>query len=259
LIKRQYRLLFSANGRRKPGFKGPSQELIDAILASKQRNPSWGCPRIARQIALAFGVPVDKDVVRRVLATYHRPQPGALGPSWLTFLGHLKDSLWSVDLFRCESALLRTCWILVVMDQYTRRIIGFGLQAGAVDGRALCRMFNHPLRGHRAIPQYLSSHHDPLYRFPQWQANLRVLNVTEIKTVPCVPWSHPFVERLLGTTTRLLILHPPQVKSAILAGVSHYVIEDTVMDFPKNWPIPDSVPRPITGRVWAEEGVKILE
>jgi len=31
------------------------------------------------------------------------------------------------------------------------------------------------------------------------------------------------------------------------------------MDFPKNWPIPDSVPRPITGRVWAEQGAKILE
>jgi pimeloyl-ACP methyl ester carboxylesterase len=62
-----------------------------------------------------------------------------------------------------------------------------------------------------------------------------------------------------GTTARLLMLHPPQVKSAILAGVGDYVIQDTVMDFPKNWPIPDSVPRPITGRVWAEEGAKILE
>ena len=31
------------------------------------------------------------------------------------------------------------------------------------------------------------------------------------------------------------------------------------MEFPKNWPIPDSVPRPITARVWAEEGAKILE
>src|SRR5215469_2104106 len=30
------------------------------------------------------------------------------GPSWLTFLGHMKDSLWSMDLFRCESASLRT-------------------------------------------------------------------------------------------------------------------------------------------------------
>jgi pimeloyl-ACP methyl ester carboxylesterase len=62
-----------------------------------------------------------------------------------------------------------------------------------------------------------------------------------------------------GTAARLLMLRPPQVKSAVLAGVGDYVIQDTVMDFPKNWPIPDSVPRPITGRVWAEEGAKILE
>ena len=33
-------------------------------------------------------------------------------------------------------------------------------------------------------------------------ANLRVLVVTEIKTVPYVPMSHPFVERLIGTIRR---------------------------------------------------------
>ena len=47
--------------------------------------------------------------------------------------------------------------------------------------------------------KYLSSDHDPLYRFHQWEANLRILGVTEIKTVPYIPWSHPFVERLIGT------------------------------------------------------------
>jgi hypothetical protein len=38
---------------------------------------------------------------------------------------------------------------LVVMDQYTRRIIGFGVQPGIVDGIALCRMFNQAIRGGR--------------------------------------------------------------------------------------------------------------
>src|SRR2546429_5519378 len=33
----------------------------------------------------------------------------------------------------------------------------------------------------------------------QWQANLRILEVKEIKTVPYVPLPHPFVERLIGT------------------------------------------------------------
>src|SRR4030095_13599567 len=81
---------------------------------------------------------------------------------------------------------LRTHWILVVMDQYTRRIIGFGVQSGMVDGVALCRMFNHAIRGCRAMPKYISSDHDQLYRFKQWQANLRILEVEEIKTVPAL-------------------------------------------------------------------------
>jgi hypothetical protein len=34
----------------------------------KQRNPNSGCPRIAQQIALAFHIPIDKDVVRRIPA-----------------------------------------------------------------------------------------------------------------------------------------------------------------------------------------------
>ena len=186
LRNRKYRLLFSSGRRGRPGPKGPDKELIEAVVQMKQRNPTWGCPRIAQQIALAFDIPIDKDVVRRILASHYRPGQDSGGPSWLTFLGHLKDSLWSVDLFRCESATLRTHWVLVVMDQYTRRIIGFGVHAGTVNGVALCRMFSRAIRGQRRMPKYLSSDHDPLFRFGQWQANLRILEGTEIKTVPHV-------------------------------------------------------------------------
>jgi transposase InsO family protein len=156
---------------------------------------------------LAFHIQIDKDVVRRILAHHYRPGQDSGGPSWLTFLGHMKDSLWSMDLFRCESATLRSHWVLVVMDQYTRRIIGFGVHAGTVDGVALCRMFNCAIRGHRWLPKYLSSDNDPLYRFHQWQANLRILEVTEIKSIPYVPLSHPFVERLIGTLRREYLDH----------------------------------------------------
>jgi transposase InsO family protein len=87
------------------------------------------------------------------------------------------------------------------MDQFTRRIVGFAVNRGVVDGFALCRMFNRVIHA-QPRPKYLSSDHDPLYRFHQWQANLRVLEVKEIKTVPYVPLSHPFVERLIGTIRR---------------------------------------------------------
>jgi hypothetical protein len=106
-----------------------------------------------------------------------------------------------VDLFRYESAGLHTYWVLVVIDHWTRRIVGFGVHRGVVDGVALCRMFNRATRG-QSLPTYLSADHDPLYRFHQWQANLRILNIREIKTVPSVPRSHSVVERLIGTVRR---------------------------------------------------------
>ena len=93
---------------KKPGPKGPSEALIQAIVELKSRNPRFGCPRIARIISQTFGVAIDKNVVYRVLSTHYRPTPSGSGPSWLSFIGHTTDSLWSVDLFRCESIVLRS-------------------------------------------------------------------------------------------------------------------------------------------------------
>ena len=84
--------------------------------------------------------------------------------SWLTFLAHAKDSLWSMDLFRTESILLRTHWMVVIMHQFTRPIIGFGVQATAVDGMALYRMFNQAIPG-QGLPVRLSLDRDPLFEF----------------------------------------------------------------------------------------------
>jgi transposase InsO family protein len=128
-MKRVHKPAMKRSAARRLGARLRNKELIDAVVELKRRNLNWGCPRIAQQIALAFGVAIDKDVVRRILSVHYRPESDSGGPSWLTFLGHMKDSLWSMDLFRCESASLRSHWVLVVMDQYSRRIIGFGVHA----------------------------------------------------------------------------------------------------------------------------------
>ncbi len=201
LVKRKYRRLFSNKSQRKPGPKGPSRELVAAIVELKQRNPRYGCPRIAYIITLTFGIEINKDIVRRIVAKHYKPEPGNQGPSWLSLLGHSKDSLWSIDLFRCESLTLKSYWVLVVMDQWSRRIIGFGIHQAPVDGAAVCRMFNQAISG-TDPPHYLSSDNDPLFRFHRWQSNLRILDITEIKSVPYVPMSHPFIERVIGTIRR---------------------------------------------------------
>src|SRR5271167_2575996 len=140
LVKRKYSLLYSPRKCRRPGPKGPSKELIYAVVEMKRRNPRFGCRKIAEQVSRAFAIEINKDVVRRILIRYYRAVPGGNGPSWLTMIGQTKDSLWSVDLFRGESILLKSYWIMVVMDVFTRRIIGFGVAPADLGGPVVCRM-----------------------------------------------------------------------------------------------------------------------
>src|SRR5215475_3197566 len=46
LVKQKYRLLFSPKRVRKPGPKGPTKELIDAVVEMKRRLQTWGYKRI---------------------------------------------------------------------------------------------------------------------------------------------------------------------------------------------------------------------
>jgi putative transposase len=190
LVKRKYQLLFSSKSPKKPGRKGPSEELVKLIVEMKVRNPRFGYLRIAMQIQHTFGIKLDVGVIKRLLDKYLKPtNPNGSGPSWLTFIGHMKDSLWSVDLFRVESICLKSHWIMLVMDQYSREIIGLLAKPADINGNDVCFLFNQIISG-RNPPKYLSSDHDPLFRFQRWKANLSILDINEIKSVPYTPTSH---------------------------------------------------------------------
>ncbi len=104
LVRRKYERLFGSVHKGKTCPKGSSKLLIKLILELKQRNPEYGCPRIALLISKRFGLEINKDVVRRILAMHYKPDPNNHnGPSWPSLTGNMKDSLWSIDLFRCES------------------------------------------------------------------------------------------------------------------------------------------------------------
>jgi len=204
LVKRKYRQLYSNRSTKKAGRKPPSKELIDLVLEMKQRNPNYGYRRISMQIFQSFGIEISCFSVGRILNKYDRSGQGGGGPSWLTFIGHMKDSLWSVDLFRCESINLRSHWVMVIIDQYSRRIIGFAVHAGDCDGIAYCQMFNKIISG-KSLPKYLSSDNDPLFLFHRWKANFRIIDIEEIKSIPGCPTSHPYVERVIGSCRRELV------------------------------------------------------
>ena len=75
------------------------------------------------------------------------------------------------------------------MDAFTRRIIGFGVAPVFIDGVSVCRMFNDASAG-QPRPKHLRTDRDPLFRFHRWLANLRVIEVRQVKSVPYIPISH---------------------------------------------------------------------
>ena len=72
--------------------------------------------------------------------------------------------------------------------------------------RRLPHVQHAAIDGH-GVPLHLSTDHDLLFEAHRWLANLRILEIAEIKTVPHVPLSHPFVERLIGTVRREFLDH----------------------------------------------------
>src|ERR1700733_9736606 len=206
LVKRKYQLLFSNKANEKPGPKGPGKELINAIVEMKRHNRRYGCRRIAMQILHAFGLEVSKDLVRHILNKHFTGLPSSNGPSWLTFLGDVKDSLWSMDFFRAESITLKSHWIMVVMDQFSRRIIGFSVHQGDLNGSIIYWMFNRVIL-RQSFPDRLSTDNDALFKSYRWQANVDVLGLDTINSVPNAPVSHPFVERLIGSVRREFLDH----------------------------------------------------
>jgi hypothetical protein len=91
LTQRTYRRLFSSKVSTKPGPKGPTQEVIAAVVDMKRRNPTWGVrgslnrspwpsafpsPRMWCGAFSPFGIPVDTRLAGTVLAHRARSHEG---------------------------------------------------------------------------------------------------------------------------------------------------------------------------------------
>ncbi|HVC01806.1 MAG TPA: integrase core domain-containing protein [Steroidobacteraceae bacterium] len=96
----------------------------------------------------------------------------------------------------------------MAIDVFIRRIIGSSIGIGGeyIDGPSVCRTFTQAIAGYAPLAR-ISTDHDPLFRFHRCLANLRVLEVEEIKSVPDAPMSHPFVEQLIETVRREYLDH----------------------------------------------------
>ena len=197
LLSRNYHRLFSSRKNAKPGPKGPSDALVLVIVELKQRNARFGCPRIAQQINKAFGINIDKDVVRRVLAKHYRPAPyDDGGPSWLTFLRHTRDSLCSIALFQRKSIILIIHSILLAIGQFTRRLIGCGISGCHFDQLVVCSLSDAGIPVVN-VSKSLSPTHDPPFSHQRCRGKL--FGIGHTRTVAIFPRAPPVSEPRIRT------------------------------------------------------------
>ncbi len=91
LVNRKYQHLYSNRGNKKPGRRIPDQQIIDLVIEMRRLNPRMDYGRISMQIYEAFGIAISRFAVGRILRNHFKDDPGkGEGPSWLTFIGHIK-------------------------------------------------------------------------------------------------------------------------------------------------------------------------
>ena len=95
MVKRKYSLLYANKKRKAPARKSQDQALIGLVVDMKKRNPSFGSGQISMQILEAFEINISCFAVGRLLRKMKHNLPTGDGLSWLTFIGPVKDSLWS--------------------------------------------------------------------------------------------------------------------------------------------------------------------
>jgi transposase InsO family protein len=71
-------------------------------------------------------------------------------------------------------------------------------------GSVLVRPFFNATSG-QGWPERISTDDDPIFQYHRWKATLRILEIKKIKSLPYVPMSHPFVERLIGSVREELL------------------------------------------------------
>ena len=114
----------------------------------------------------------------------------------------------ALEIYQCALDIQRD---LLIQQLMTKTLLG----DKAAPGGKISAMFPlksvHGLRDHGESSSSKAGKSDAeaQFRFHRWKANLSILDVTEIKSVPYVPMSHPFIERVIGTIRREYLDHVP--------------------------------------------------
>jgi transposase InsO family protein len=153
---------------------------------------------------LAFGVAIDKDVVRRILSVHYRPESGSGGPSWLPFLRNHREAIAAMDFFTVPTLTFGVLHCFFVISHDRRKILHFNVTRNphalwVVQQLREARAYQQPHR-------FLLFDRDAKFGADVVSA-VRDMGSEPTRTAFGCPWQNGVAERWVGSCRRDLLDH----------------------------------------------------
>jgi hypothetical protein len=107
---------------RSPGRPPLPMSTVELIVRLAQENPRWGYQRLQGELR-KLGITVSATSIRAVLRRHHLPPaPRRASTTWRAFLRAQAAGILATDFFTVETVLLKTLYVLFVIEVGTRRV-----------------------------------------------------------------------------------------------------------------------------------------
>ena len=241
---RTYWRRLSQSGR--PGRPAIVKEVRKLIQDMWQSNPTWGSPRIVRELQ-KLGIDVAKSTVEK-----YRPKvPKPSLPTWKAFLNNHVQDLVACDFFTVPTVTCQVLFVFIILTHERRRIVHINVT-------------DHPTAQWTAqqiveafpwdtAPRYLLWDRDSIYG-RVFRDRVQHLDIEEVKIAPQSPWKNPYCERVIGTIRRdaldhVIVLNDRHLMRLLGDYVSYYHRFRTHLSLEMDCPFPRAIQPPEMGPV----------
>jgi putative transposase len=174
-------------------------DLRQLIAEMATANRTWGEERIASELLVKLGIRVSPRTVRRYMSRGAGPRDGARSQQWSTFVRNHAHAVLACDFFVAVTATFRVCYVFVVLEVGTRRILHWNVtEHPTADWTA--QQFRMVVSGDRSH-RWVIHDRDSIYS-EGVDATLVAMGLTILKTPVRAPQANAHCERVIGTIRR---------------------------------------------------------
>src|SRR5712692_7410605 len=200
----------------------PDLQRVIAKMATANR--TWGEERIAAELLVKLGIRVSPRSVRRYMPDGTTPRGGARTQRWSTFVRNHAHAVLACDFFVVVTATFRMCYVFVVLEVGTRRILHFNV-AEHPTAEWTAQQFRMVVSGDQPH-RWLIHDRDSIYS-EGLDATVAAMGLTILKTPVRAPQANAHGERLIGTIRRecldwVIPLNERHVRRVLAEWVAHY-------------------------------------